>query len=296
MRKSMSVKLAEERIAILRADPEFKRLSPLVPHKLRGKTLAQDVEIITTDDEYEKRSGDKKAVTLTESEYSRYEKLGQACERLGKKYDLPWHTVLDLAIGGKPIVKLGKGVRAYLDPIVFKPKDFALGKHYVGRLSYSAPLEAIETMRRVQALDEQVKTEIEGYLGMLVEKLPHCRILDLEEAEPGSSPIERPLEIDVHLVVPLGYSAKDVAAVYNEFDGMRRQFLTALGHTVAKRRRISTVLQKAEPLRIFESKPKIYDIIDEVHPDGDLSQDRVRRRKIAVQRSKARKLLVKRLT
>jgi len=296
MEKSMSVKLAEERIAVLRADPEFERLGRLVPHKLRGKTLAEDMEIITTDDEYEKRSGDKKAVTLTESEYSKYEKLDQACGRLGKKYGLPWHTVFDLAIGGKPIVKLEKEMTAYLDPIVFKPKDFALGKHYVGRLSYSAPLEMIEIMRRVQALDEQIKMEIKGYLGMLVEKLPHCRILDLEEAESGSSPVKRPPEIDVHLIVPLGYSSKDVAAVYNRFDGMRRQFLTALGHAVAKRRRISTVLQQAETLRIFEDKPNIYDVVDEVYQDNDWSQDQLRRRKITVRRSKARKLLAKRLT
>ena len=296
MEKSMSVKLAEERIAVLRADPEFERLGRLVPHKLRGKTLAEDMEIITTDDEYQKRSGDKRAVTLTESEYSKYEKLDQACGRLGKKYGLPWHTVFDLAIGGKPIVKLEKEMTAYLDPIVFKPKDFALGKHYVGRLSYSAPLEMIEIMRRVQALDEQIKMEIKGYLGMLVEKLPHCRILDLEEAESGSSTVKRPPEIDVHLVVPLGYSSKDVAAVYNKVDGMRRQFLTALGHTVAKRRRISTVLQQAETLRIFEDKPNIYDIVDEVYQDNDWSQDQLRRRKIAVRRSKARKLLAKRLT
>lgn len=296
MEKSMSVKLAEERIAILRADPEFKRLSPLVPHKLRGKTLAEDVRIITTDHEYEKRTGDKKAVTLTEGEYSRYKKLNQACERLGEKYGLPWHTVFDLVIGGKPIVKLGKEMRAYLDPIVFTPKDFALAKHYAGRLSYSIPLETIEIMKRVQALDERVKTEIRGYLGMLVKKLPHCRILDLEEAESGNSPIESPPEIEVHLVVPLGYSAKDVAAVYNRFDGMRRQFLTALGHTVAKRRRISTVLQQAKAHRIFDDKPNSYDIVDEVYPDGDLTQDRLRRRRIVVRRSKARKLLAKRLT
>jgi hypothetical protein len=296
MEKSMSVKLAEERIAVLRADPEFERLSRLVPHKLKGKTLAEDTETITSDDEYEKRSLNKKVVTLTEKEWSQYQKLDQECIRLAKKYGLAWHTVFDLAIGGKPIVRLEKGIRAYLDPIVFKPKDFDLRKHYVGRLSYSAPLEMIEITRRVQALDEQIKMEIKDYLGMLVEKLPHCRILDLEETESASSTVKRPPEIDVHLIVPLGYSSKDVAAVYNKVDGMRRQFLTALGHTVAKRRRISAVLQQAETLRIFEDKPNIYDIVDEVYQDNDWSQDQVRRRKIAVRRSKARRLLAKRLT
>jgi hypothetical protein len=296
MEKSMSVKLAEERIAILRADPEFQRLSRLVPHKLRGKTLGEDMEVITTDDEYGKRSGNKKTVTLTKSEHSKYEKLDQACGRLGKKYGLPWHTVFDLAIGGKPIVKLQKEMTAYLDPIVFKPKDFGLGKHYVGRLSYSLPLEMIEIMRRVEALDEQMKMEIKGYLGMLVGKLPHCRILDLEETESASSTVKRPPEIDVHIVVPVGYSSKEVAAVYNKVNGMRPQFLTALGQTVAKRRRTSTVLQQAETLRIFEDEVNIYDIVDEVYPDDDLSQDQVRRRKTAVRRSKARKLLAKRLT
>jgi hypothetical protein len=296
MEKSMSVKLAEERIAILRADPEFQRLSRLVPHELRGKTLGEDMEVITTDDEYGKRSGNKKTVTLTKSEHSKYKRLDQACGNLGKKYDLPWHTVFDLAIGGKPIVKLEKGITAYSDPIVFKPKDFDPGKHYVARLSYSTPLEMIEIMTRMQALDEQTKMEIKDYLRMLVEKLPHCRILDLEETEAANLTAKRPPEIDVHLVVPLGYSSKDVAAVYNKVDGMRRQVLTALGHTVAKRRRISALLQQAETLCIFEDKPSIYDIVDGVYQDNDLSQDRPRRRRIAVRRSKARKLLAKRLT
>ncbi len=301
MGDAVSVRLAEERIAVLKADPEFKSLDGIVPRKLRGKTWGEDMEVITTDAEYEEGSGNKKVATLTDAEHRNYRKLDQACQRLAEKYGLTWHTVFDLAVGGKPIVRLEKEVSAYLNPLVFVPRDFELRKHYVVCHSYSTPLEVIEIMKRVQSLDEQTKMEIRGYLEMMAERMPGCSILELIEGDtPGSATKCRP-QIDVHLVVPPGYISRDVAAVYRKIDDKRRQYLIALGHPVVKRRRTSKVLEQAERLRIHEDRPNSYAIVDEVYRDQDvgdidLSQDQPRRRRIVVQRSRARKLLRKRLT
>ncbi len=301
MGDAVSVRLAEERIAVLKADPEFKRLDEMVPRKLRGKTWGEDMEVITTDAECEKRSGNKKVATLTDAEHRSYRKLDQACQRLAEKYGLAWHTVFDLAVGGKPIVRLEKEISAYLNPLVFGPRDLEVGKHYVACHSYSTPLEVIEIMKRVQSLDEQTKMEIRGYLQMLAERMPGCSILELIEGDPPGSPTERRPQIHVHLVVPPGYTSRDVAAVYRKIDDKRRQYLIALGHPIAKRRRTSKVLEQAERLRIHEDRPSSYDIVDEVYRDQDvgnidLSQDQPRRRRIVVQRSRARKLMRKRLT
>ena len=304
MEKSMSVKQAEERIALLKADPSFKKLQSLVPQKLKGKTLGQKIQTVTTDSKYAKqmkKMKNKNVVVLTEEEFSEFEQLDRSCDKLAEKYGLPRHTVFDLALGGKPVRRLAKTIRAGLDPLVFKPKDFSPEKHYTGYLFHSLPPEVIEIMRRLpQDLDEQTMAEIKSYLGMLVKNKPACRILELEETSNHHTNPKPPCDIHVWLKVPLGYSAKDVAAVYKKIDRDRRQVMLALGCSVNRRRRVSKVLFEAEELRLFKDKlerSEAYEILDDIEDrigKGSRS-DSFMRKKIGKKRYKGRILLKKKL-
>ena len=312
LEKSMSVKQAEERIALLKADPSFKKLRSLVLQKLKGKTLGQEIQTVTTDSKYAKQMKNKNVVVLTEEEFSEFEQLDRACDNLAEKYGLPRHTVFDLALGGKPVRRLAKTIRAGLDPLVFKPKDFSPGKHYIGFIFRALPPEVAEIMRRLpQDLDEQTRAEIRSYLDMLAKDKPACRILELkdkparrilelEETNNHDTNAKPPCEIDIWLKVPLGYSAKDVAEVYKKMDRDRRQVLLALGCSVNRRRRVSKVLFEAEELRLFKDKlerSEAYEILDDIEDrigKGSRS-DSFMRKKIGKKRYKGRILLKKKL-
>jgi len=59
-------KIAKQRLALLAADPEFKKLKRLLPLKLKGKEMGKDIEGITNDLEiYERHKGDKRQIFLS---------------------------------------------------------------------------------------------------------------------------------------------------------------------------------------------------------------------------------------
>lgn len=185
-------------------------------------------------------------------------------------------------------------ITAYLDPIVFLPKDFDPNVKYVAHSTVAPPLEAMEIMRRVHGLDEQTKQEIKAYLFSLFKDKLGCCIVELSEpAEPLEKQDDK-VEFDVCLRVPVGYTASEVTEVYRKVDNKRREVLASLGVDVPKRRRQSKTLMEAETLELLEKNVGIYGIVENVYPDSDLSQDQPRGRAIINKRFKGRKLIKKR--
>ena len=287
-------KFVQERIGILRADPEFAKLKQLVPTQLKRKELGKDIHGITTDREYFEKRGDDKVILLSKHDWDRYEKFEHLCQQLAQKYRLHWATVEDLAMGiRRPTVtpRLSRIINAYLDPVVFVPKDFNSNLKYVAHSTVAPPLEAMEIMRRVEGLDEKTKEEIKAYLFSLFKHVHGCQIVELSEATEAPKEQDEKVGFDVCLRVPLGYAARDVAEVYRKIDNKRRAILASLGMSVRKRRRQSRTLMNAKSLRLLESRANIYDIIDDRYPDADSSQEQSRRKAIINQRHKGQKLL-----
>jgi len=291
-------RIVSERLALLKADPEFKTLKKLLLQKLKGKEAGKVFEGITTDSEiYKRRKEDKRDILLSETEWKRYQEFCTLCEKLANKYRLHWVTVEDLAMGVRqPTVpsRPSEIIKAYLDPIVIRPRDFKTNTRYASNVTFVPPLETIEIMRRLQGLDEQTKAEIKAYLEWLLKDKPGCRILELENAEGSKENSKDEVRIDVCMKIPIGYNAKEVAEVYRKADSSRRDILAALGASVPKRRRSSKILSDAERLRLFEADVNIYDIVDEVYPADDLSKDQIHKRSIILRRSKGRQQLKKR--
>lgn len=290
-------KVAQERMSLLKADPEFKDLCKLVPKVLRGKESGKDFETVTTDQEYVQRRNDGKVILLSKRDWDKYERFGRLCEKLAQKYKLHWVTVEDLAMGVKrPTVRpwLDRTITGGLDPVVFLPKDFTPGAKYVARSVVAPPLAAIEIMKRVKELDDKTKEEIKAYLLSLFKDIHGCRIVELSKAvEPPEKEKEgSKIELDVWLRVPTGYVATEVAEVYRRIDGHRRHVLANLGIPVPDRRRQSKLLMEAKPLRLLQEKANIGDIVDDMFPNGDLTQDRVLRKAALNRRSKG--LMLKR--
>jgi len=290
-------KIVQEKIQILKADAEFAKLMGLVPSQLRGKELGKDIRCITTDREYVEITKDRKVIVLFKSDWDKYQRFQQRCHKLAEKFGLHWATVEDLVMGVRqPIVspRQSPTITAYLDPIVFLPKDFDPNVKYVAHSTVAPPLEAMEIMRRVHGLDEQTKQEIKAYLFSLFKDKLGCCIVELSEpAEPLEKQDDK-VESDVCLRVPVGYTASEVAEVYRKVDNKRREVLASLGVDVPKRRRQSKTLMEAETLELLEKNVGIYGIVENVYPDSDLSQDQPRGRAIINKRFKGRKLIKKR--
>jgi hypothetical protein len=270
--------MAQQWIQVLKADPEFKRLRRMVPTKLRKKDCGQDYEAITTDTEF---AGDRtKVILLSEEEWTRYEKLQKGCKVLADKYDLREWVVFDLAVGVKTSPIPAKTIQGYLEPFVILPKDFDPNKRYVLRTLMIPRLEATEIIRRLPVnMDHEIVEEIKTYLRMLMRKIPECWVIELEEQDPQSKVTGEAPEIDVHITVPSGYSAREASQVYQQLDKHRRAIMKALGTPLLQRRRTSRILKDAEWLDLFRDKTCSYDIIDKKYGEDLRPKEEQRRRK-----------------
>lgn len=290
-------KVLQEKIKLLEADPEFINLWLLFPKVLAGKESGVDFHGITTDHKRVEITKYKKVIVLSKPDWDKYQRFQQLCHKLAQKWGLHWVTVEDLVMGVRqPIVspRQSPTITAYLDPIVFLPKDFDPNVKYVAHSTVAPPLEAIEIMRRVQGLDEQTKEEIKAFLSSLFKDKYECHIVELSEpAEPLEKQDDK-VEFDVCLRVPVGYTAREVAEVYRKVDNKRREVLASLGVDVPKRRRQSKTLMEAESLELLEKNVGILGIVEAVYPDSDQRKDQSRRRTIINQRYKGGKLLKKR--
>lgn len=290
-------KIVQEKIQLLKADAGFAELITLVPLKLRGKELGSDIHCITTDHEYVEKTKDRKVIVLSKYSWHKYERFQELCQKLAQKWGLDGATVEDLAMGVRqPRIspRQLRTIRVYLDPVVSLPRDFDSNTRYVAHRTVTPPPEAMEIMGRVKKLDEQTKKDVKVFLSLLFKDKYGCHIIELREAAGPLETRDDKVELDVCLRVPIGYTAGEVAEAYQKVDNSRREILASLGIDVPQRRRQSKTLMEAEPLRLLDNDVGIYDIIDAVYSDSDLSQDQLMRRALKNKRCKGKKLLKKR--
>jgi hypothetical protein len=216
--------------------------------------------------------------------------------KLAKKHRLHRAAVVNLAMGvKKPTIppRTAEVIKAYPDPIVYLPRDFNPKKRYTSHATLVPPLEAVGIMERVQGLDMETQTEVKTYLKLLANHVPGCKILELREVNESEENSKDEVKIDVCMRIPIGFTAKDVAQVYRERDRSRREILTGLGIPIPKRRRTSTNLSDADRLKLFDEDANIYDIVDKIYPDDDLSKDKTRKKTVQTRRYRGRQQIKK---
>ena len=294
-------KIAKERLALLQADPEFNTLKKLLPLKLKGKEMGKDIEGITNDLEiYERHKGNKRQIFLTKAEWVKYKEFDNLCMKLARKHMLHRAAVANLAMGvKKPTIppRTAEVIKAYPDPIVYLPHDFNPKKRYTSHAEIVPPIEAVGIMERIQELDIETQTEVKTYLKLLANHIPGCKILELKEANESKENSNDEVKIDVCMRIPIGFTAKDVAQVYRERDRSRREILAALGIPIPKRRRTSTNLSDADRLKLFDYGASVYDSVDEIYRDDDMSvdmsKDKTRRKTVKMRRYRGRQQIKK---
>jgi hypothetical protein len=110
---------------------------------------------------------------------------------------------------------------------------------------------------------------------------------------PSKPPLHSTFKIRVE--TPVGYPPEAASKLQKEAGVLRRELLKRLGYTVPERMRTSSLVSLAEDLKVGEGplhSRGIYDIMDKVYEDGDLSEDQQRRKTIKSRRYNLRKRLI----
>ncbi len=122
-------------------------------------------------------------------------------------------------------------------------------------------------------------------------------LLNLDSSSDFSMPGEFPkgdtFTIDVE--TPIGYPPEASRQLQKKTSWLASELARRMGYRIPKRLRASKLVTMSEVLEA-EKRPllrgKIYDIVDKMYPDKDLSKDQQRRRLIASRRHRVRKRLV----
>lgn len=99
----------------------------------------------------------------------------------------------------------------------------------------------------------------------------------------------------ISVETPVGFPPEAASKLQKEASRLGRELARSLGYRVPKRLRTSKLVCMSEVLEADKGplpKGAIYDIVDKVYSDGDLSKDQQRRKLIASRRHKVRKRLL----
>lgn len=93
--------------------------------------------------------------------------------------------------------------------------------------------------------------------------------------------------------IPPGYPPEAAAELARHAAQLERELARQLGYEMPYRMRSSPLMARAAELRVSEdlSSDEIYDIVEEIHGEGDLSEDQKQRNKTKSQRNRVSKRL-----
>ena len=98
----------------------------------------------------------------------------------------------------------------------------------------------------------------------------------------------------VRIETPVGYPPDAARKLQRKASFLARELLVRLGYRVPKRLRTSSLTSLASRLEIGKThlqRRHVYDIVDKVYGEGDLSDDQRRRGSVKVWRNRLRKHL-----
>ncbi|MFC1874088.1 hypothetical protein ACFLYX_02165 [Chloroflexota bacterium] len=100
---------------------------------------------------------------------------------------------------------------------------------------------------------------------------------------------------NIRVETPMGYPPEAAGQLQKEANQLARRLAESMGFRLPKRLRTSKLVTMSEVLEVEKGplpRGAIYDIVDKVYPDGDLSKDQQRRKLTASRRHRARKRLL----
>jgi len=110
---------------------------------------------------------------------------------------------------------------------------------------------------------------------------------------PGKLNKDGTFKIDVE--TPVGYPPEAASQLQKEASRLARELARRMGHPIPQRLRASKLVAMSEVLEAEKGplpRGRIYDIVDKIYPDGDLSKDQRRRNLTTSRRHKVRKRLL----
>ena len=207
-----------------------------------------------------------------------YLKWYEECETIANEFDLaPWViTMMCLIKGYKPEKDVGflamerdwPGIRMVTE---------STNTQYLRRLSYEAHQLGLCVVQRVYGVE--------------------TTLLNLDPittfSTPGKLNKDGTFKIDVE--TPVGYPPEAASQLQKEASRLARELARRMGHPIPQRLRASKLVAMSEVLEAEKGplpRGRIYDIVDKIYPDGDLSKDQRRRNLTTSRRHKVRKRLL----
>ncbi|MFC2016516.1 hypothetical protein ACFLUF_02255 [Chloroflexota bacterium] len=155
---------------------------------------------------------------------------------------------------------------------------------FLRRLSYEARQLGLYAMQRVGGIETTLinidDSAIDGTSG------PN---LILDESNGSDA-------FNIRVETPMGYPPEAAGQLQKEATQLAHQLTERMGFRIPKRLRTSKLVTMSEVLEVEKGtlpRGAIYDIVDKVYPDGDLSKDQQRRKLTASRRHRARKRLLR---
>ena len=111
---------------------------------------------------------------------------------------------------------------------------------------------------------------------------------------PSKPPLHSAFQIRVE--TPIGYPPEAARQLQKEAERLARELLRRLGYRVPERLRTSSLVSQGDRLQVGEEQlpsGALYDIVENLYPDGDLAKDQERRNLIKSRRHKLRERLIK---
>jgi len=154
---------------------------------------------------------------------------------------------------------------------------------FLRRLSYEAQRLGLYTVQRVSGAE----TTIVNTSDSIIDGTSDLNMIPIEF---NSSDV-----FNIRVETPMGYPPEAAGQLQKEANTLARQLAERMGFRLPKRLRASKLVTMSEVLEAEKGplpRGAIYDIIDRVYPDRDMSKDQQRRKLTASRRHKVRKRLL----
>jgi hypothetical protein len=207
----------------------------------------------------------------------------QECETVAQNFGLAvWIVVSACLISGYQPDKAGIVVESEWPKI--RVITDSTDPQFLARLSYETQLRGLHVISR-QGSIETTQLFLNPIPIMYMEPPP----------EPSSMP---PQANAFHMRVetPIGCPPEAARKLLKSAIQLEKDILIALGYSIPKRLRTSSLVSKADKLKIAKGplqRRGLYEIVAETFDEGSVSEDEQRRKTVKTQRYRLRKRLVK---
>jgi len=212
------------------------------------------------------------------AELPEYLKWYGECETIANEFDLaPWAvTMMCLLKGYKPEKDVGLMAMERDWPRIRMVTE-STNTQFLRRLSHEAQQLGLYVVQRVHGM----KTTL----------------LNLDPITTFSTPgkLNKGDTFRIDVEIPVGYPPEAASQLQKEASRLAHELARHMGHRIPKRLRTSKLVTMSKVLEAEKGplpRGKLYDIVDKIYPDGDLSKDQQRRKLTASQRHRVRKRLL----